>query len=111
VFLAAFLIIFSQSRFRLLALALAVPTLVGAWIDYVLPGLPRIPLLVGFHLVAVLLFGFTVATILRAIHKEASVSADAIYGALCGYLLVGLAFGHLYCITEALNLGSFHGSE
>jgi hypothetical protein len=111
VFLAAFLIIFSQSRFRLLALALAVPTLVGAWIDYVLPGLPRIPLLVGFHLVAVLLFGFTVATILRVIHKEASVSADAIYGALCGYLLVGAAFGHLYCITEALNPGSFHGSE
>src|SRR5262249_16444355 len=80
-------------------------------IDYVLPGLPRIPLLVGFHLVAALLFGFTVATILRAIHKEASVSADAIYGALCGYLLVGAAFGHLYCLTEALNPGSFRGSE
>jgi hypothetical protein len=111
VFLAAFLIIFSQSRFRLLALLLAVPTLVGAWIDYVLPGLPRTALFVGFHLVAALLFGFTIVTILSAIHREASVSVNAIYGALCGYLLLGLGFGHLYCITAALNPESFHGSE
>ena len=111
VFLAAFLTIFSQSRFRLLAVVLGVPTIVGAWIDYVLPGLPRVPLVVGFHLVAALFFGFTVATILRAVHQEQTVSADAIYGALCGYLLVGLAFGHLYCITECLEPGSFQVSE
>jgi hypothetical protein len=111
VFVAAFLTIFSQSRFRLLALLLGVPTIVGAWIGYVLPGLPRLPLVVSFHLVAALFFGFTVATILRAIHREQTVSADAIYGAFCGYLLVGLAFGHLYCVTEATNPGSFQGSE
>jgi voltage-gated potassium channel len=111
VFLAAFLTIFSQSRFRLLALLLGVPTIVGAWIDYVVPGLPRLPLVVGFHLVAALFLGFTVATILRAIHREETVSTDAIYGAFCGYLLVGLAFGHLYCVTESLNPGSFQMSE
>jgi hypothetical protein len=111
VFLAAFLIIFSERHWRLLALALAVPTLIGAWSHYVLPGLPRLPLLVGFHLVAALLFGLTVVTILRAIHKEEGVSADAIYGALCGYVLVGLTFGHLYCVTESLNPGSFYGNE
>jgi hypothetical protein len=111
VFLAAFFMIFSQSQLRWLALMLAVPTLVGAWIHYVLPGLPRLPLLVGFHLVAAVFFAFTVATILRVIHKQASVSADAIYGALCGYLLVGLAFAHLYCLTESINPKSFQGNE
>jgi hypothetical protein len=111
VFLAAFLSLFSQSRFRLLAVVLAVPTLVGAWIHYVLPGLPRLPLLVGFHLVAALFLGFTVATILRAIHEGKGVSLDAIYGAFCGYVLVGLAFGHLYCLTESLNPGSFQVDE
>jgi hypothetical protein len=107
VFLAAFLTLFSQKRFRSLAVVLAAPTLVGAWIHYVLPGLPRLPLLVSFHLVAALFFGLTVATILRTIHEEERVSLDAIYGAFCGYVLVGLAFGHLYCLTEALNPGSF----
>jgi hypothetical protein len=111
VFLAAFFMIFSQSHLRLLALVLAVPTLVGAWIHYVLPGLPRLPLLVSFHVVAALFFGLTVMTVLRAIHKEEGVSADAIYGALCGYVLVGLTFGHLYCLTESLNPGSFQGNE
>jgi hypothetical protein len=111
VFLAALLAIFAESAFRLVALVLGIPTIVGVWIDYVLPGLPRLPLVVGFHLVAALFFGFTVATILRAVHKEVTVSADAIYGAFCGYLLVGLAFGHLYCVMEFINPGSFKGSE
>jgi hypothetical protein len=111
VFLAAFFMVFTQGRFRVPALVLGVPTVIGAWIDYVLPDLPQIPLQVGFHLVAALFFGFGVAIILRAVHKEVSVSADAIYGAICGYLLVGLAFGHLYCITDVFNPGSFRGSE
>jgi hypothetical protein len=110
VFLAAFLMVFSQGRFRTLALFLAVPTIVGAWIDYVLPGLPRIPLQVSFHLVAALFFGFTVTCILGTIHREKGVSADAIYGAFCGYVVVGLAFGHLYCVAETLTPGSFQGS-
>jgi hypothetical protein len=111
VFLAAFLLVFSQSRFRLLAVVLAVPTLVGAWIHYALPGLPELPLLVIFHLLAALFFGFTVTTILRLIHKEADVSVDAIYGAICGYALFGLGFAHLYCLTESLNPGSFQVNE
>ena len=111
VFLAAYFMIFSRGSFRVPALVLGVPTIIGAWIDYVLPGLPRIPLFVSFHLVAALFFGFGVAIILRAVHQEVSVSADSIYGAICGYLLIGLAFGHFYCITEAFNPGSFRGSE
>jgi hypothetical protein len=111
VLLAAFFMIFSQNHLRLLAMVLAVPTLVGAWIHYALPGLPRLPLLVSFHLVAAVFFGLTVVTVLRTIHKEEGVSADAIYGALCGYVLVGLTFGHLYCLTESLNPGSFQGNE
>jgi hypothetical protein len=111
VFLAAFFMIFSQSHLRILAFVLGVPTLVGAWIHYVLPGLPRLPLLVSFHLVAALFFGVTVMTVLRAIHREVDISADAIYGAFCGYVLVGLAFGHLYCLAESLDPGSIQVNE
>lgn len=111
VFLGAFFVLFSEVRLRVPALVLGLLTMLGVWTDYFLPGLPRLPLTIAFHLIAALFFGFTVAMILRVVHKEASVSADAIYGAFCGYVLVGLAFGHLFYVIEALDPGSFHVSE
>src|SRR5262245_20859842 len=48
VLLSALLAIFAERRLRLLAVVLAIPTLVGAWNEYALPGLPRLPLAVGF---------------------------------------------------------------
>jgi hypothetical protein len=110
VFVVALLMIFTEGRFRWLAFLLAVPTLVGAWIGYAFTGVPRVPLAVGCHLEAALFFALTVTTILRAIHKQTSVSADAIYGAFGGYIVVGLAFGHLYTFTEILSPGSFQVS-
>jgi hypothetical protein len=47
-------VLFSQRRQRWAAVLLGVPTLAGAWTGYVLPGLPRLPLAVGFHLLAAL---------------------------------------------------------
>jgi hypothetical protein len=109
VFLAASYVVFTKGHHRLLALFLGIPTVVGVWVGYVLPGLPRFPLGVGFHLFAALFFAYTVAMILRSIDSERTISADSIYGAFCGYLLVGLAFGHLYNIVELANPGSFRG--
>jgi len=110
VFLCGSLVIFSQRHLRLVALVLGIPTLAGLWTGYAFPGLPRQPLALGFHVCAVLFFGFTVAVILLAVHKEETVSADAIYGAFCGYLLTGLLFGHLYGLVESLSPGSFQGN-
>jgi hypothetical protein len=39
------------------------------------------------------------------------VSADSICGALCGYVLLGLTFGHLFWLAEAVNPGSFRLSS
>jgi hypothetical protein len=111
VFAAALVVIFTDTPLRFLALVLGIPTLVGTWVGYVLPGLPRLPLAVGFHVVAVLFFSFTVATIYREVHREKVISVDSIYGALCGYLLIGLLFGHVYRCIEVLSPGSFHGNE
>src|SRR5579871_2506126 len=107
VFVAALLAVFGQGYLRGLALVLGIPTVVGSWTGYVLPGAPALPLTLGFHLLAALFLGFTVAVILRACYREATVSADSVYGAFCGYLLVGLAFGHLYCLIETVAPGSF----
>src|SRR5262249_47876556 len=109
VFLASFPVVFTRSRLRLPALALGVVTraralgvvrVAGVGTGSAPPGLPRPPLVLGFHLAAALFGALTVGTILRDIFRAEGVSADGIYGALCGYLLVGVVFGHLYCVVE-----------
>src|SRR5262249_27659621 len=109
VFGAAFLIVFRLQPLRWVALALAVPTVVGAWVGYAVPGLPRAPVDIVFHLSAVLLFTVTTGTILRTIYREAEVTANSVYGAFCGYVLIGVTFGHLYCVIESAAPGSFRG--
>lgn len=112
VFLVALLGIFTDRRLRVVAVLLGVPTVVGVWTGYILPGVgvPRLPLSVGFHVLAALFFTFTTGVILRQLHHEKGVSLDSVYGAFCGYLLVGLVFGHLYSILELLRRGSFVGA-
>jgi hypothetical protein len=83
--------------------------LIGLWTSDKLPGLARVPVAVGFHFCAVAFLVYTVATILRDIAREGPVSRDSIFGAFCGYVLVALAFGHLYCLLEAIAPGSFVG--
>jgi hypothetical protein len=109
VFIAAFRVVFGTGRSRVLALLLGIPHLVGLWTGYVLPGLPRSPMAIGLHLFAALFLGYAVATILRSILREKVVTADSIYGAFCGYLLIGMVFGHLDCVIEIAIPGSFRG--
>jgi hypothetical protein len=107
VFLAIFPILFKGKSHRLAAVLLGVPTIIANWTGYVFPALPPQLLTVGVHGLAALFLGFTTATILLTIHEEEAVSADSLAGAFCGYLLAGVAFGHVYCILEALAPGSF----
>jgi hypothetical protein len=109
VVLGAFQVVFTQRPFRVVALLLALPMLAGAWAGILIPDLPGGLLAVGFHTSAVLFLGLAVAVALRAIYEEKVVTSDSVYGALCGYFLVGLVFGHLYCLTEAAVPGSFRG--
>jgi hypothetical protein len=111
VFLAAFQIIFARREYRRPALLLGIPTLVGAWTGYVLPGGPRLPVLVGFQIMALAFLALTLLVLLQGIFRSGALSADSICAALCGYLILGVWFSHLYGILEALAPGSFHARE
>ncbi|HVK19455.1 MAG TPA: ion channel [Fimbriiglobus sp.] len=111
VFLTSFLIVFPETHHQLVGLLLAIPTVAGVLTGYVLPGLSRAPVVVATHGFATLFLGFTVAVILRTIYRERRVSLDGIYGAICGYLLIGVAFGHVYSLIEQAAPGSFHASD
>jgi hypothetical protein len=111
VFLAALLMIFAEKQHRLPALLLGIPLLVGLWTGYVLPGLPRLPLIAGFQILALVFLTYTVVVLLQGIFRTPTLSADNIYAALCGYLIIGVGFGHAYAMVEALAPGSFRGSD
>jgi hypothetical protein len=111
VFVVAFATIFRKPSLRWPALVLGIPTLVGAWSGYVLPGPPRVLILVAFHGAAVLFMTFAVGAILGMIYGKEHITADSVFGAFCGYLLLGVAFGHAFCLVEAVVPGAFHGDE
>jgi voltage-gated potassium channel len=106
-FLAAFVVVFTTRRHRIAALVLGVPTLTGLWTGYALPDVPRTIARLDFHLVGSAFLILCVTVILREIYRAGRVSVDEVCGALCGYLLIGLIFGHLYCVVEELSPGSF----
>ena len=110
-FVTAYLAVFRRRASRLIALCLGIPTLIGAVSGYVWPSIPHVNLTVGLHLLAALFLTFCLVQVLRIAYSDDSVSAESVYAALCGYLFIGVVFGHVYCIFEALVPGSFGGSE
>ena len=63
-------------------------------------------LLVGSYVLAACFFAFALYGILRAILVK-HVSGDAIFGAVCGYLLLGIIWSLLYGAVETASPGSF----
>jgi voltage-gated potassium channel len=111
VFVAAFLVLITESYLRVPAILLGLPTLAGNWMRYALPGLPHHRGAVAFHICAALFLALTTALILRDIYRKEKVSADSVCGAICGYVLIGLTFGHLFWLVEAVTPGSFRLSS
>jgi hypothetical protein len=109
VFVAGIRAVFADRRARITAIVLAIPAVVGAWTSYVLPWPSANIVSVVVHLAAAS-FGFLVVVVLlREVYREPIVTADEIAGVCCGYLLIAIAFGHLYCLIAALQPAAFHG--
>ena len=111
VFLAGGWVVFGDKRLRILGAVLAVPALLGAWTEYAVPDLPGPLGAVCLHLFAALFQVFVVVVLLRVVFREKTVSTNAIAGALCGYVLIGVAFGHIYCLVDESIAGSFRGTD
>jgi hypothetical protein len=109
VFVAAVLAQFTGPRRRLLVALVGAPPILGLWSGYALPGLPRVPVALGFHGSAAVFLAIVVAAMLWDISHEDPVSRDSVMGAFCGYVLLGLFFGHIYCVIEEVAPGSFEG--
>jgi hypothetical protein len=93
-----------------LALILGVPALVGRWLAHTLSSSGIDFVALTDHFVEILFLGFVAVMVLRAILTQGSISLDSIFGAICAYLLLGMAWGSLYSVVEVLQPGSFQAA-
>jgi hypothetical protein len=97
-----------ERRRRLLGSALAIAAISALWLgDMILTA--NWLVLMG-HLFAAAFFGLALTGILRAIF-QGTVTGDAIFGAICGYLLLGIIWGIIYSALETVSPGSFQTND
>ncbi len=93
-----------------LALILGVPTLLGGWLAYMLTSSGVEFVALTDHCLDIFFLGFVAVMILRAVFTQGSISLDSIFGAICAYLLLGMAWGSIYSVIEVARPGSFHAT-
>lgn len=94
----------SKRKNFLIALWLALPTLTANW-SYHFTQHPHLGLLTLF--LSLGFYAYTTVAILSYVLKDGEVTSDKIYGAICGYLLLGISWGILYNFLEVIHPGSF----
>jgi hypothetical protein len=97
----------SHSRLLLMiAVALAVPTFLGDIIAFMME--TREWLLISCLLDLIFIL-FVTAVVIGNVMKEERVSSNKIFGAICGYLLLGVLWALIYGALELAFPGSFAG--
>ena len=100
------LLLFEKKEHRQIAILLGLTAFLAIWVSRWWSGSAGQLILVTAHLLAVSVFGFALYEILRTI-LVCEVSGDAIWGAVCGYLLLGIIWSFLYSAVETFFPGSF----
>ena len=105
--LAVVLSLCVESRQRRFAILLGVPTILLAVVGHTLPqGIGRWALVLGHLCEVAFLFG-SAGLIVKSLFNSDALSADSIFGAVCGYLLLGLGWAVLYLMIEGFRPNSF----
>lgn len=102
-------VVIVEGRHPVMKLAVAVPAVLGPWIGYAIPGQELSLAAIAFHGLSATFMVLILVTVLRKVYREPRITGDAVFAALCGYILLGVAFGHFYSMLEAAVPGSFRG--
>lgn len=109
--LAVFLTVFKGRFERNMVLAATLVTIGVAWTHHVVPHDYHLVQGVVHNALQTLFLGFAAAVILSNVLKEKQVTGDEVLGAVCGYLLAGMAWANVYALTELVSPGSFSMSH
>jgi hypothetical protein len=105
--IAVLVLVFDHPKQRTAALVLSLTSIVGIWLGQGLSGPAGRMVLVVAYLLAAGFFAFALYGILLGIFAK-RVSGDAIFGAVCGYLLLGIIWSLLYHAVETATPGAFN---
>lgn len=111
VLLAAIQSLCFDRRQRMFALLFGIPTIVLCLGGHAFSGTGRLPVLMLGHLCGVLFLFGTAGLIVRSLFNSRCLTFDSIFGAVCGYLFLGLAWSMSYLMIETFQPGSFRISE
>lgn len=96
----------SEDRVSLVfALLTGLPALFSSW-SFQLLKIPSLFLI--HHICAGLFFAVATIIILRHLLNQKVVTTDLIWGAVCGYFLIGFMWGDIYSLLENIQPGSFN---
>jgi voltage-gated potassium channel len=107
VYLYVFFVVFDERRERQTAYLLFLPVVASSFAFYLLPPGGQAWAAVALHCSAVVFLGYAVVAVLRGLFRSTVISVDEVFGAVCGYLIGGLAWGHLYALAYTVAPDSF----
>jgi len=105
--LLVFLAIFLKRGERWLAFALILPAVVANVAHYALSDRSQEWAATVYHFFSAGFLAFAVGVILRDILRKRAISGDDVLGAIVGWVLMGLIWGHFYALTDRLVPDSF----
>jgi len=102
VLLSAVLAVADRKGVFFIALVLAIPAIVGRWINHFRPDLvpPPVFLVAGLALIA-----FVVANLLRFVLRAPSVNTEVLCASISAYLMLGLMWTMAYWLVDQLTPG------
>jgi voltage-gated potassium channel len=102
VLISAVLAVSNRRSTLVVAVLLAIPAIIGRWIDHFRPHLvpPAVFLIAGLVLVA-----FVVINLLRFVLRAPSVSIEVLCASISAYLMLGLAWTMAYWLVDQLTPG------
>src|SRR5262249_31651496 len=92
---------------RLTALAVGIPTGILSLAGHLLADQPTNRVVLIGHCLAVVFYAWAAVLIVASLFRGQALSLDSIFGAICGYLLLGIAWGVLYSMLDGVWPGSF----
>jgi len=104
VLLSAVLAVADRKGIFYVALLLAIPAIVGRWINHFQPDLVPPPVFLTAGLV---LIAFVVANLLRFVLRAPSVNAEVLCASISAYLMLGLLWTLAYWLVDQLAPGAF----
>jgi len=92
---------------RLAAIAFGVSTGLLSLGGHLLAEQPRNAVVMTGHFLAVMFYSWAAVQIVVSLFRRQPLSPDSVFGAVCGYLLLGMAWGVLYSLLDATWPESF----